>query len=284
MYEQPCQVPERIKLPLGFPAAAESRFMLMPAWNEEHFGLKVIASLPGNQGSAQPALTANYFLFRIGDGHCVATFDGDEITMRRTAATSALAAQRLARPDARRLFILGGGRIAHAVPLCFQYVAPIDQIRVWSRRPEQAALLAEQWRADGISATVEADRHHGAAWADIISTATAATEPIVEGKDVRPGTHVDLIGSFTPAMREADAALMARSSIFVDTLSACKESGDMLQMPISVRESAVELKALLDGKHLGRTFNEEVTVFKSVGHARQDFVVAEWLYKHRVRG
>jgi ornithine cyclodeaminase len=263
--------------------APQSLVMLMPAWNEEFFGLKVVASLPENRPRARPSLTATYFLFRLNDGHCIASFDGDELTTRRTVATSALAAQRLARPDATRLLVLGGGRIAREIPFCFQHVACFDQIRIWSRNPDQAALIAETCHVAGLSASVETDRRRGIGWAEVIAAATPSTDPLIENQDVRSGTHINLIGSFTPAMREADTALIERARLFVDTRMACKESGDLLQASAEKRESAVELSTLLDPSGPGRTSREDITVFKSVGHALQDFVAAELLYKQRVR-
>jgi ornithine cyclodeaminase len=282
MFERRCHTPDRVRLPLALTHAPQSLVMLMPGWNQEFFGLKVVTSLPENRALAKPSLTATYFLFRLDDGECIASFDGDELTTRRTVATSALAMRKLARPDARRLLVLGGGRIASQVPFCFQHVAHLDQIRIWSRNPEQAARIAETCRAAGLCATVEMDHRRGIRWADVISAATPSTEPLIEDKDVRPGTHIDLIGSFTPAMREADAALIERACLFVDAGTACTESGDLLQASAEARESVVALSALLDRSRPGRTSPEDVTVFKSVGHALQDFVAAELLYKQRV--
>jgi len=283
MFERRCHTPDRVRLPLALAHAPQSLVMLMPAWNEEFFGLKIVASLPENRARAKPPLTATYFLFRLDDGECLASFDGDELTTRRTVATCALAAQQLARPDARRLLVLGGGRIASEVPFCFQHVAPLDQIRIWSRNPEQAARIAETCKAAGLCATVETDHRRGIRWADVISSATPSTDPLIEDRDVSPGTHIDLIGSFTPAMREADAAMIERARLFVDTGTACKESGDLLQASVQTRASAVELSALLDHSSRGRTCPEDVTIFKSVGHALQDFVTAELLYTQRVQ-
>jgi ornithine cyclodeaminase/alanine dehydrogenase-like protein (mu-crystallin family) len=282
MFNFTSEVPERVQLPLDPDSGSDARFVLMPAWTRKYFGLKVIASLPHNRVSGKCDLTAIYMLFSIDDGECIAMIDGDELTTVRTVATSALAVKRLARPDSRRLFVLGTGRISSVVPLCFRHVLAFDEVRVWARSHYKADTMAAQWRDAGLNALAEHDLHAGLAWADVISTATPSHVPLVEGKLVRPGTHVNLVGSFTASMREADDDLIAGARLFVDSRAAYTESGDLLHPVanglLALPDSPNDLRALC-AADVGRKCAEEITVFKSVGYALEDLVAATFIYE-----
>jgi ornithine cyclodeaminase/alanine dehydrogenase-like protein (mu-crystallin family) len=203
--------------------------LIMPAWSDAGFlGIKTINIFPGNSARGLPGLHATYVLYDARTGVPLAMMDGNEITARRTAAASALGASFLARQDARRLLVLGTGRIARMLPAAHASVRPIDEIAVWNHRPEGAETLAAQWRAEGWNARAVADLEAAVRRADIVSCATLATAPLVRGEWLAPGSHLDLIGSFTPAMREADVRCFAGARTFVDTDEALRKSGDLL--------------------------------------------------------
>ena len=208
----------------------------------------------------------------------LALLDGDQITSRRTAAASALAARWLARADARHLLVVGAGRVAQWLPAAYRVVRPIERVSVWARSPAQAEALAAAWRDEGLDAHAVTDLMAAVRLADIVSCATLATEPLVQGAWLQPGSHLDLIGSFTPAMREADDACLAGAALYIDTEEALTKSGDLLG-PLArgvITAGAVRgtLASLSRGESHGRRSAAEYTVFKSVGTALEDLAAA----------
>lgn len=258
--------------------------LLMPAWNEGGgLGVKVVTVFPGNPARGVPTVGALYLLLDRQTGHARAVLDGEALTLRRTGAASALAARYLARPDARTLLVVGTGQLAPHMARAHAGVQAFERVLVWGRDPAKARALAGALQ--GLAARVEAAPAlpEAVAQADLITCATTAAEPLVRGEWVRPGTHVDLVGGFTPAMREADDALVARGRLFVDTYAgALAEAGDLVQplrAGVIAREAVLaELATLARGEHPGRTGPEEITVFKSVGTALEDLAAAELAY------
>jgi ornithine cyclodeaminase len=159
-------------------------------------------------------------------------------------------------------------------------VRPIDEVQVWNHRPEGAEALAAQWREEGLNARAVTALETAVRQADIVSCATLATEPLVRGEWLSPGSHLDLIGSFTPAMREADARCFAGARTFVDTTEALQKAGDLLDAIAAgtLRADEVQgtLAALCRGERTGRTDNGERTVFKAVGSALEDLTALVW--------
>ena len=233
--------------------------LVMPAWDDRFYGLKTINIFPGNAAKGLPGLFATYTLFDAHTGEPLAALDGNELTARRTAAASALAASFLTRPDARRLLVLGRGRVGSLLPEAYRAVRPIDEVTVWTRD-------------SGIDLEAAVRR------ADIVSCATLATEPLVKGEWLAPGSHLDLIGSFTPAMREADDACFAGAALYVDTREALVKSGDLLgplaRGVFTADDVAGTLEDLCRGQVPGRTDGADRTVFKSVGTALEDLAAA----------
>jgi ornithine cyclodeaminase len=292
LFAQGCEVPARQVLEIGaagdgpvaaaqtaLPAAPPMTSLLMPAWLPgQAYGVKVVNVAPGNAARGLPAVHASYTLFDARTGVPLALLDGSTLTNRRTAAASALAASYLARADARRLLLVGAGQIARLLPAAHRVVRPIERVVVWARRPEPAAALAATLRAEGFDAMVSADLAGAVAAADIVSCATLATEPLIRGQWLAPGSHLDLIGSFTPAMREADDACLAGARVYVDTDEALRKSGDLLD-PIGRGAFAAAdvqgtLADLCRGTREGRRSEAERTVFKSVGTALEDLAAA----------
>ena len=257
--------------------------LLMPAWRTgARLGLKTVTIFPGNSAQGLPGLHSTYLLFDANTGEPLAQIDGNEITARRTAAASALAASFLARADAHRLLVVGAGRVASLLADAMRAVRPIDEVTVWSRRTDSAQQLAARLRQQGLAAHAVTELAQATAQADIISCATLSTAPLIRGEWLREGSHLDLIGSFTPAMRETDAECFARCAVFVDTPEALQKSGDVLQ---AIRAGAFDatrlrgtLAELCAGTRAARGSATQCTLFKSVGSALEDLAAAELVF------
>ncbi len=261
--------------------------LLMPAWRPGRFiGLKVVNIFPANAQTELPALHAIYTLFDANTGVPLAQMDGMQITTRRTVAASALAASFLARADARRLLIVGAGRVASEVAQAMCVVRPsLDTVQVWARNPAAAATLATNLIDAGIPAIATHELEAAVRQADIVSCATLSTSALVHGAWLAPGAHLDLIGAFTPTMRESDGECFARGRVFVDTEEALVKAGDVLHAIDEGAFSADKLQATLAqlcrGQHPGRRVAGEITLFKSVGSALEDLAAAELIYRAR---
>lgn len=279
-----CEVPPRHVHEVPVPGGRPFTSLIMPAWLPgRYYGVKTINIAPGNAQRGLPGLHASYLLCDGTTGAPLALIDGDVLTHRRTAAASALAAGWLARADAQHLLVVGAGQIARLLPEAHGTVRSLTQVSLWARAPAKAQALAGELRERGIPARAVADLPSACGEADIVSCATLATEPVVRGEWLRPGTHLDLIGSFTPAMREADDACFAGASLWVDTAEALKKSGELLGPmergafhPEDVRGT---LEQLARGEAPGRTSAGERTVFKSVGTALEDLAAAILAYE-----
>ena len=285
MFVQGCEVPPRQVLTIESPGGPALTSLVMPAWQPgRYYGLKCINVAPGNAARGLPGLHASYLLHDAATGVPLALIDGSELTNRRTAAASALAASWLARADARQLLVVGAGRVAALLPAAYRAVRPIARVTVWARRYAAAEALAADWRAQGFDAAAAPDLAAAVAAADIVSCATLATEPLVQGRWLRPGSHLDLIGSFTPAMREADDDAFRGAAIFVDTDEALVKSGELLgpmgRGVFAAPDVRGTLAALCRGTAHGRRSPDERTVFKSVGSALEDLAAAIQVWQH----
>jgi len=277
-----CEVPVRHVHHIAAPAGACDEAvtsLIMPAWiSGQVYGVKIVNIAPGNAARGLPGLHGSYLLHDARTGAPLALIDGDQITARRTAAASALAASWLARDDASHLLLVGAGQVARLLPEAYREVRSIERVTVWARSPERAESLAAELRVSGFDARPAADLAAAVGRADIISCATLANEPLVQGRWLRAGSHLDLIGSFTPTMREADDDCFAGARIVVDTDEALTKSGDLLG-PLSrgvIKASGVAgtLASLSRGDATGRLSATERTVFKSVGTALEDLAAA----------
>jgi len=280
MFREGCTAPVRHRHGIPVPGAPEASLLLMPAWQAGRYvGTKLVTVFPGNRARGLAAVGATYVLMDGATGAVLALIDGEELTARRTAATSALAARFLARDDADTLLVVGTGRIAAALARTHAAVHPgFRQIEVWGRNPAHAAQLASSLRAEGLPAGPVTDLETAARRADVITTATLSETPLIRGDWVRAGTHVDLVGGFTPRMREADDDLIARARVCADTREgALAEAGDLVG-PIAAgrldASSVDDLAALCRGTAHGRRAGKDITVFKSVGAALEDLAAA----------
>jgi thiomorpholine-carboxylate dehydrogenase len=240
---------------------------IMPAVASDAMGLKLVSFYPGNAGSEIPTHMAMILLFRAATGEPLAVMDGRLITEMRTAAVSAAATKYLAMPESRILAFLGSGVQAHAHLEALSHLHPYDEIRVWSRTPEHAARFAA---AHGATATSLETAVRGA---DVIVTATNALEAILRGEWLKPGAHVNAVGSPRPNWRELDDRAM-RNTLIVDSREAVlKESGDVILSGAPIYAEIGEIFAGLKPAPIGET-----TIFKSVGLAIEDVAAARLVY------
>ena len=273
-----CEAPLRHTHEVG-----EGTLLLMPAWRVgRRLGIKTVTVFPGNSALGKPGLHSTYLLHDAKTGEPLAQLDGDQITSRRTAAASALAASYLARADASRLLVVGAGRVASLIAEAMQVGRPLTEVVVWNHRASSAETLASRLREQGFNARASADLAGSVGAADIVSCATLSNTALIRGEWLRPGTHLDLIGSFTPAMCEADAACFERSHVYVDTPEALAKSGDVLRAieagAFNETSLAGTLSDLCRGTRAGRTDAAQITLFKAVGSALEDLAAAELVF------
>jgi ornithine cyclodeaminase/alanine dehydrogenase-like protein (mu-crystallin family) len=279
MFVSGCVAPSRHHHRIERDPEPDATLLLMPAWKpHDALGVKIVNVFPGNNKRGLPGLHSLYCLFDAEHGTPIALLDGNVITARRTAAVSALAASYLARSDAASLLVVGAGRIGSLLPEAYREVRAIRRVTVWNPTPATAHALVDRLRALDFDASVAPDLEAAVRAADIVSSATLATRPLVLGEWLHPGIHLDLIGSFTPEMRETDDAAIRRASVFVDTETALAESGD-LRRPLEsgafvAGRLAGTLSDLCAGRHPGRRDSEELTLFKAAGTAMSDLAAA----------
>lgn len=284
MFVGNCVMPVRHHHSVEVPGEAAATLLLMPAWMPgAYIGVKLVNVFPDNHLRGLPAVSGGYLLSCGKTGALLAMIDGGELTARRTAAASALAARCLARQDASHLLVVGTGRLALNLIEAHSHTRSISRISVWGRSTSKAEALAAEARAKGYKADAVADLEETACAADIISCATLSSEPLIKGAWLKPGSHLDLIGAFNATMRESDDLAMQRARIFVDTRGgALGEAGDILQ---AIQSGAItpdaicgELRDLLQGAQ-GRQSDEDITLFKSVGAALEDLAGAILAYE-----
>jgi ornithine cyclodeaminase len=282
MFVEGCTAPRRHNHLLRDAGGVKDSLLIMPAWRDDYLGIKQVTIFPGNSARGLAGLYSTYTLYDAANGVPLAFIDGDQITVRRTAGASALAASFLARPDAHRLLIVGAGNVAAALAPAYAAVRDIRQLRIWDRHPEKAAALAVRLAADGFDAAMAPDLDAAVREAEIITCATLSQRPLVRRECLQAGAHVDLIGSFQPFMRETDDATFADTSVFVDTEEALDKSGDLLSpMAAGVfsRDRVLAtLEALCKRQHPGRRTSGEITVYKAVGAASEDLAAAILVY------
>lgn len=262
--------------------------LLMPAWRNPDpgrdagaLGVKLVTVFPGAAQRGAATVAALYVLLDRATGEARAVLDGEALTLRRTAAASALAARFLARRDSRTLLVVGTGKLAPFLLRAHCAMRPtLERVLIWGRSPQKTAALVQRLRADGMTVDAAVDLERGVRAADIVSCATTATEPLVQGGWLASGAHLDLVGGFTRSMREADDDAVARARIVVDTYAgALAEAGDLvvpLERGVIERSQVVaELAQLVRGERAGRTGDAEITLFKSVGTALEDLAAAE---------
>ncbi len=282
-----------IETPLrhGHPIArpdGEATLLLMPAWTKEKegafLGTKTVTVFPGNLAKGLGSVAGTYLLMSGDTGEPLVTIDGHRLTLWRTAAASALAAQYLAREDASHLVLIGAGALAPYLARAHATNRPIKKVSIWNRSAPRAEELAKELGREKFSVDVVSDAERAVRAADIVSCATLSTEPLVQGAWLKAGAHLDLVGGFRPVMREADDEAVKRARVYVDTRrGALKEAGDLV-IPISrgiFKETDVQgdLFDLCRGTAKGRGSESEITLFKSVGTAIEDLAAAMLVWR-----
>lgn len=257
---------------------ADGTLLLMPVWSDSIGCVKIVTATPGNARRSLPAIAGTVLVFERRTGRHIAILDGSILTARRTAAASALGASFLARDDAETLLIIGSGKVAAELAPAFAAVRPIRRVLVWSPTVGNAQALASRLSEGGFDASATRDLAEAVGGADIISAATLSTAPLIKGEWLRAGQHIDLVGAFTPQMREADDFALQRARIFVDTPFAAHEAGELA---IPLARGAISPGDILGDLHdlatrkTGRGQADEITLFKSVGNAVMDLAAAE---------
>jgi ornithine cyclodeaminase/alanine dehydrogenase-like protein (mu-crystallin family) len=282
-------VPVRHHHEIARAGAATATHLLMPAWTSAgatgaYLGTKVVNVFPDNAKRGLPSIFGTYLLMSGETGETLAAIDGTRLTAWRTAAASALAASFLARADASRMVMVGAGALAPFLVRAHAAVRPIRRVSLWNRDPARAAAVAETLATEGIAATPVTDLEQAVREADIVSCATLSREPLVKGAWLRAGAHLDLVGAYSPAMRESDDEAVRRARLFVDTRAgALKEGGDIVQ-PLAdgvIRKGDIEaeLSELCRGGVTVERAADDITLFKSVGTAIEDLAAAMLVWR-----
>ncbi|MBK5567073.1 ornithine cyclodeaminase [Ensifer sp. SSB1] len=247
------------------------------------YAVKAETVLPANAAEGLPSVQGAVLLFDAKTGSLRAVIDSKLVTEFKTAADSVLAAEILARPESRHLLIVGAGAVAKNLARAYSAAFPrLERISIWARRQQQAAELVSSLNDLGPDLSVAEDLTSAAASADIVSSATMAREPIILGRWVRAGTHVDLIGAFTPDMRESDDELIAKAKIYVDFRDTTVSFVGDLTQPIAsgVISRTDILGDLYDLVAAGRPVRgsaSDITVFKNGGGAHLDLMIANYV-------
>jgi ornithine cyclodeaminase/alanine dehydrogenase-like protein (mu-crystallin family) len=258
----------------------QNSLLVMPAWDPgEYTGAKLVTIHRGNRERGLPTIHGLYVLFDGASGVPKAVLDGRVLTLLRTGATSALAADHLARSDAKHHLVVGAGALAPYLVRSMAAIRPISRVSIWNRTVSRARELVAELRRDGVDAAVSDDLGESVGSADIISTATQSTEVLVRGEWLSPGVHLDLVGAYSPEMLEVDHQALAASRVFVDTWEGARaEAGDLIQ---AVARGAMEwcdvagdMRDLVTSSVPSRESSEQITVFKSVGASIEDLAAA----------
>lgn len=256
--------------------------LLMPAWNQYFCGVKIAAVAPGNSEIGKPVVHAVYTLFDTKTGEPLLQLDGQRLTALRTAAASALAARHLARPDSKRLLILGAGALCPELIAAHAFELPIAEVAIWNRNLAKAESFCQQGTFHSLRVKAVNNLDEAVGKAEIISCATPAIKPILKGQWVKKGTHIDLVGSYRPDMREADDDLIRKADLWLDNPAARMESGDV-KIPLetgAMTDDRIKgtLREVLEGSCEIRSSSSQITVFKSVGFALEDLAAASWFF------
>lgn len=272
------EVPQRNHFDIG-----GNTLLLMPAWTDKYCGVKIATAFPNNRKIGKPTIHAIYILFDALTGEPLAQIDGKALTNKRTAAASALASQYLSKKESKNLLMMGNGALCPELIKAHASVRPIKNVAIWGRNKNNVQKVIAENNWGELNIRTSENIKNDFFWADIISCATSAVEPIVFGKYIESGTHIDLVGSYKQNMREADDDLIKKSNIYIDNNAAKKECGDIF-IPLKnniINEGFIKgvLADLAAKKISGRNSTKEITLFKSVGFALEDLAAAEYLFE-----
>lgn len=276
--------PQRTAHSIAVPGVADAALLLKPGWTTgDVIVVKAVTFFPDNGMLQLPTVNAGVLLFDGSNGQLLGACDGNVLTARRTAAASAVAAKRLAREGARTLLIVGTGALSPRAAEAHAAVRDYERIEIWGRDTGKAQLVVDELGKLGLTAQVAHDLDASVSSADVISCVTGSTTPLVKGRLLKAGAHVDLIGAFTPAMRESDDEVIRRADVWVDTRADAVLAGDLAQ-PLSdglflLDNIQGDLAELVSGQAVGRTSADQITLFKSAGTALEDLAAAKLVFE-----
>jgi ornithine cyclodeaminase len=263
---------------------ADSTLLLMPAWNpSKESGVKIVTVSPENGQFDLPSIQGTYIYFDATKGTIKAILEAKSLTVKRTAAASALASSFLSKEDSSSLLMVGTGALSINLIKAHSAVRPIKQVYIWGRNFEKAKAISKALQNENFTIIAIQNLEEKISEVDIISCATLSKTPLVLGRYLKLGQHIDLVGAYKKDMREADDETVTKALIYVDTFQGgLKESGDIV-IPLengTIKEHDIkaDLFALCSGKKQGRANARDITVFKSVGHALEDLVAAKYYY------
>jgi len=263
---------------------ADSTLLLMPAWNpSKNAGVKIVTVSPKNGQFDLPSIQGTYIYFDAIKGSIKAILEAKSLTAKRTAAASALASSYLSRENSSSLLMIGTGTLSKNLIKAHASVRPMKDVFIWGRNFDKATAICKELENENFTITPIKSIEEKISEVDILSCATLSKTPLVLGKYLKSGQHIDLVGAYKKDMREADDNAISKTSIFIDTFQGgLKESGDIV-IPIqngTLKEEDIkaDLIQLCSNQKKGRTSDEEITLFKSVGHALEDLAAANYYY------
>jgi len=257
----------------------DSTLLLMPAWEEsEDLGVKIVTVSPNNAKYDLPGINGLYLLFDAQKGTIDMLMEGKTLTVKRTAAASALASFYLSRADSSSMLMIGTGALSVELIKAHAAIRNIKDVFIWGRDKNKALKIVEELKDDFNIKAID-NIEDEISNVDIISCATLSANPLVFGKHLSQGQHIDLVGAYKPDMRESDDEVVRLADVFIDTNMAKKETGD-IKIPLEngvLKEEDIkaDLFELTRGKKEGRISSETITLFKSVGHALEDLAAAK---------
>ncbi|MCL7754007.1 ornithine cyclodeaminase family protein [Polaribacter sp. Z022] len=263
---------------------ADSTLLLMPAWNpSKSAGVKIVTVSPENGQFEMPSIQGTYIYFDAIKGSIKAILEAKSLTVKRTAAASALASSYLSKENASSLLMIGTGALSINLIKAHTSVRPIKKVFIWGRNFDKAKLICESLKNEDFNVIPIKNFEEKISEVDIISCATLSKTPLVLGKNLKKGQHLDLVGAYKKDMREADDETISKASVYIDTYQGgLKESGDIV-IPLqngTLKEEDIkaDLFDLCSNKKQGRKSKDEITLFKSVGHALEDLAAANYYY------
>ncbi|KAJ8752809.1 hypothetical protein K2173_008544 [Erythroxylum novogranatense] len=274
-----------------------SSLLLMPSWSASpslpYIGVKLVTHFPQNTSLNLPGIHGSYVLFSSTNGQTLASMDGTILTLYRTACVSGLASKILAREDSEVLVMVGAGALApHLIKAHISARPSLRKVIIWNRTMKKAKELVEKLRkegdigSEGVCFESNENLDEIVGLGDIVSCATNATVPLVMGEKLKPGAHLDLVGSFKETMKECDDEAIRRGRVFVDSEAALEEAGEIVgafKRGVISKGDVGYLVGLIKGEQVGRVSSEEITVFKSVGSAVVDMLTAQLVYETCVK-
>lgn len=262
----------------------DSTLLLMPAWNPgREAGVKIVTVNPNNGVYDLPSIQGTYIYLDAHKGTIKSIMEAKALTVKRTAAASALASSFLSRENASSMLMIGTGALSVNLIKAHASVRPIKKVFVWGRSLEKSQAICDALKDEAFTVQNVATIEEVISEVDIVSCATLSKTPLVFGKYLNPGQHIDLVGAYKKDMREADDETVSKASVFVDTFQGgLKESGDIV-IPLqngTLKEEDIkaDLFQLCASQKKGRENEDEITFFKSVGHALEDLAAATYYY------